>query len=115
MELNESKFYQDYLKEYRGQEYIERDYGFITYRLIAGTTSLYIQDIYIEPIWRSAGNVKELIELVEAKGRELGCTIMVGSVYLGNAYASKSLKSLLMYGGKIVSADAEKINLCKEL
>jgi len=111
----ESKLYQDYLKEYRGQEYLERDFGFITYRHVAATNSLFIQDIYVEPEWRSSGNAKLLIDDVEAKGRELGCVVLVGSVYVKNPHATNSLKCLLMNGGRIVSADTEKINLCKEL
>ncbi len=94
------KMYRDYLKERIGDELLEREEGFATYRFIDDMTtkSVYIVDIYVRPDFRKTKVASEMADCIAAIAKEQGCKYMIGSVLSTSATATESIKVLLGYG-----------------
>lgn len=92
--------YADYVKETRGIESLETDFGFATYIIRAG--ECYIEDIYVKPQFRKDRVGAEMADKIRAIAKEQGCKLLTGTVNcLFHKDPSTSAKVLLAYGFKI--------------
>ncbi len=108
-----SKYYPEYLQEYKNHEYVENEYGFATFELTPD--AIIIGDVYVRPDYRKQGFATEIITDVCAIGRKQGCKHIVATIYMGYAGKEISLLAALKFGVKIISAGADKIIVAKEL
>lgn len=110
-----SRFYPDYMKEYRNQDYFETEHGFITYLLIPESKTVFVGDLYVKPEMRKSHHATQLVNTVCDIGREAGMKQLVSIIYMDFAGKEVSLLSSLKYGCKIISVDPSKITVAKEL
>lgn len=89
--------YAEYLKERLGDEIIETDQGFATYRFL-DPESVYLVDLYVRPEFRKRGVARVLGDMVATIGIQRGCKFMLGSVVPSAKGSSESMKVLLAYG-----------------
>lgn len=108
--------YGEYIKERLGREIIETEHGFASY-VICGENQneCYIIDIYTSPEFRKQGAASTLADLITEKAKELGCTILSGSVDPTTNNATDSLKVLLAYGFELVAIGNGLIWFKKEI
>ncbi len=94
------KMYRDYLKERLGDEMIERDEGFATYRFIDdyGIPAVYIVDLYVRPDFRKTNIASEMADEICALAKKSGHHRLIGSVDSTAKNATDSIKVLLAYG-----------------
>lgn len=104
--------YADYLKELIGDEAIESDIGFATYRFTDEKT-IYIVDIYVRPDFRKSGEASKFADQVVEIGKKKGCTKVIGTVVPSRKGSTDSMKALLGYGFKLESSGNDFIILGK--
>jgi hypothetical protein len=109
------KHYPAYLREYRGQEHIETDYGFISYIVQEANKSIYLADVYVVPAKRHEHLGHKLIEMVKDVGRERDCTQLLTHVFMDYRKKEESLLCALYGGGKIIAIDPVKLTLSMEI
>lgn len=98
------QMYRDYIKERLGHDLVELPgIGFATYAIQNG--ECYIIDTYVEKSLREGGYAKKLADQIVLIAKENGCAILKGSVCLTAANIELSVKGMLAYGFKIVSAN----------
>lgn len=107
--------YAKYVKERLGDEILETELGFATYRYLNNGKTVYIVDIYILPSHRRAGIARNFANLIAEKAKARGAKEMLGTVVPGAKNATDSLKVLLGYGMELQSASTEIIIFRKEL
>lgn len=95
--------YADYLKEHHGDEIIETEYGFATYRYL-GNDSVYIVDIYVVPEHRESNKAGVIADKVVQAAQVRGCKKLLGTVVPSAKNSTTSLKVLLGYGMKLQSS-----------
>jgi ribosomal protein S18 acetylase RimI-like enzyme len=86
----------DYLKEREGFESVETQYGFATFKITNG--EMYIRDLFVLPDFRRLGKATELADMLTDIAYERRCTLLLGTVSLGLASTTDSVKALLFYG-----------------
>lgn len=89
--------YADYLKERLGDDIIELEWGFVTYRFPDQHT-VYIVDLYIEKKSRKQGLAQLLADQVCDLAKKRGCTRLIGSVVPSANGSTNSMRVLLDYG-----------------
>lgn len=107
--------YGDYIKERLGDEIVERDEGFATYRYIErdGIPCVYIVDIYVRPDFRKTNIASEMAdEIVRKSGT---CKRLLGTVCPSARGSTESLKVLLGYGMSLHSCQNDLIIFRKEI
>jgi ribosomal protein S18 acetylase RimI-like enzyme len=107
--------YANYIRERTSDEIIETEYGFITYRIISERRAIYIIDLYIHPDFRKEGKASALADVVVTKGREMGLSLLLGSVVPSNKGSTASLRVLLAYGMELDGASADFIWFRKDI
>lgn len=105
--------YSEYTKELHGRETIESEKGFMTYSV--ESDSVYIQDVYINPLYRQTKECFRLADQVTKIAKSIGCKNLMGSVIPSYNNSTVSMKMLLAYGFKIDSSANNFILLKKEL
>ena len=103
--------YPAYLKEYRDQDHIETDYGFISYVIHEDTKAVYMVDLYVVPERRKEHLSGKLMLMAMGKAKALGCTHGFTHVYSHFKDKEISLLVALEAGGKIASVTPESIML----
>lgn len=106
--------YADYLREHRGDETIEDEQGFVTYRYIDEKT-VYIVDCYIAPEYRRTHKVSVMADKVVDAAKLRGCTKLLGTVHPSGKNSTISLKLLLGYGMTLQSCTNDLIVFEKEI
>lgn len=106
--------YGQYIKEHRGDDIIESDKGFVTYRFL-NDSQVYIIDIWIKPEFRRDHYATELANLVVSVARKKNCREVIGSVVPQANNATDSMKILLKYGMILKSATSDLIVFGKEI
>lgn len=106
--------YADYIKERNGDEIVESEIGFASFRYL-NETQVYIIDIYIKPQFRKARAASTLADMIIELAKVKGCKELLGSVVPSSKSATDSLKVLLGYGMSIQSASAEMIIFKKDI
>jgi len=108
--------YGDYIKEHHGDEIIETEHGFATYRYLdANGPAVYIVDIYVIPELRQSHCASKLADEVAMKAMQVGCKKMIGSVVPSAKNSTASLKVLLGYGMRLKSSSDNLIIFEKDL
>lgn len=105
----------DYIKEHRGDEIIENEQGFASYRRLPDRKAIYIVDIYIKPEFRKTKAASAIADEVVGIAIKEGCTQLLGSVVPFGKNATASLKVLLAYGFELESATADLIVFKKDI
>lgn len=100
------KMYRDYLKERLGDELLEREEGFATYRFTAelGFPAVYIVDIYVRPDFRKTKVASEMADQIVAIARTRNFSRLIGSVSFESKNQTDSIKVLLGYGMEFYKA-----------
>lgn len=103
--------YADYIKERLGDDAIETEEGFCTYRYLdhGGESAVYIIDIYVRPFLRKGSVASDLADRVAAIAKEKGCKVMIGTVVPSAKGSTDSLRVLLGYGMQLDSASQNLI------
>ena len=110
-----SNYFPAYLKEYQGQEYLETDFGFVTYKIIPETQTIFAPTVFVDKAYRKGGYGRDLMDEVSDIGRDADCRVLLGMVQMDYKGKETSLMAALSYGMKIVSSSATEIYLSKEL
>ena len=107
----------DYAREWLGDETIEREEGFATFRYIErdGIKSVYIVNIYVRPDFRKTKVASEMADKIAEQAKELGCAQMLGSVVPTARNSTESIRVLLGYGMTLLSASNDFIIFKKGL
>lgn len=103
----------EYVKEREGQEIIESDDGFLTYK--AYPEEYRIFDLYVVPSQRRFGIGSKMADEVASLALKNGCKILTGSVDSRANGASSSAKALFGYGFRILRTEGPMIYFVKEL
>lgn len=106
--------YADYIKERLGDEIVETEHGFLTYRYIA-PNSVYIIDLYIVPEARQSDKASAMADLIVEAAKLKGCTKMIGTVATASKTSTLSLKVLLGYGMRLISSTNEFLVFEKDI
>jgi ribosomal protein S18 acetylase RimI-like enzyme len=112
-----SSLYAKYVKERLGDEIIETEYGFATFRYIDkhNSRAVYIVDIYILPEYRNLGEATRLADRIAAIANVSGCNEMIGTVLTSAKTATDSIKVLLAYGMTLKSSTSEALIFVKAI
>ena len=92
---------------------LEDDQGFASF-LIAGD-ECYIEDLYIRPQHRRNYKAFGFGDELKTIAKEKGCKYLVTTVNLNNVDPSTSLKGILAFGFKVISANNNVILAKMEL
>ena len=92
--------YASYVRERLGDEILEWDEGFLTYRYIRdmGDLTVYIVDMYVRPDFRKTRIASTMADEVVEKAKAKGCKRLLGSVASDAKNPTESIKVLLGYG-----------------
>ena len=107
--------YARYVRERMGDEIIETEKGFASYRYLNDGKSIYIVDLYILPDFRRENEASRLGDIVASIGKDHGAVEMLGTVNPSAKNATASLRVLLGYGMTLVSSTNDMILFRKEL
>ena len=107
--------YAEYIKERLGDEIIEDEYGFATYRFLNDGKTVYIVDLYVVPEERRSHVAAVMADRICKIAKEKGATEMLGTVSPSANTATESLKVLLAYGMKLLNASEQMIVFRKDL
>jgi GNAT superfamily N-acetyltransferase len=111
---NNMSFYGKYIHEHRGDEIIENEYGFATFRYLDDET-VYIVDLYIDSDFRQSKHASAIADKVVETARVRGCTKLLGTVTPSAKNSTTSLKVLLGYGMILKSSSNDLIIFEKEI
>lgn len=106
--------YADYIKERMGDEIIEREEGFATYRYV-NSYEVYIIDIYVKPDFRKTNIASQMADEIAEIARKEGKVMMIGTVSSTAKNPTESIKVLLGYGMKFRSSNQDGIIFEKEM
>ena len=108
------ELYLDYIKERLGQEVmVEEGKAFIVFQI--EKEEIYIQDIYVDPLYRKTGIMSEMEKRIEAHALERGCTYATGTIQPTAANSTESLAYCLGRGYELLEAGKNIIILKKDL
>jgi GNAT superfamily N-acetyltransferase len=112
-----SSLYAKYVKERLGDEIIETEYGFATFRYIDkhNSRAVYIVDIYVLPEYRKSGEASKLADRIAVIAKDQGCNEMIGTVLTSARTATNSVKVLLAYGMTLKSSTNEALVFIKSI
>lgn len=106
--------YGEYIQERLGDEIVETEQGFATYRYTDEKT-VYVIDVYVRPDFRKHGVAADIVDSIMKRAKERGCTKMIGSVVPSAKGSTESLKALLAYGLRLDSSASDFLILGKEI
>lgn len=109
------KMYRDYLKERLGDELVEREEGFASYRYIDNGSSVYIVDLYVRPDFRKTKIASQMADEIVRIAKEKGCKTLVGTVSSSAKNATDSIKVLLGYGMSFFACNQDGLIFKKEI
>lgn len=103
----------NYLHEREGVEVLQTPDGFAIYSIQG--SECYLRDIYIQPKARKSGLASIIANKIQDIAKGKGCTVMTGSVSPSANNSTDSIKVLLAYGMKVVSASNNFIIFSKDI
>jgi len=106
--------YARYLTEKTNKSIVETETGFAMYSFPDSTT-VYIEDIYVLPELRKAGEAAEMADRIVEIAKSKGCTRLLGSVIPSTKNSTDSLRVLLAYGMRLDSSTADFILFTKDI
>ena len=108
------ELYLDYIQERLGKEIlVEPGKAFIIYEIQG--EEIYIQDIYVDPLYRKTGLMAEMEKKIEALAIQRGCRYATGSVQPSANNSTQGLEYCLKRGYKLLETGNNYIILKKEL
>lgn len=107
--------YADYLKEHRGDEIVENDTGFATYRYLNEGKTVYIIDIYVRPDFRRHHAASALADEIVRVAKSQGAVELLGTVVPSLKSSTDSLKTLLGYGMTLGSSSNDLLVFRKDI
>jgi len=109
--------FSEYVKERLGDEIIEHEDAFATFRFIedGNISSVYIVDIYVRPHFRNAKVASSLADEITKIAKERGCKRMIGTVASNAKNATQSIMVLIGYGMDFYKSTNEGLIFKKEL
>jgi GNAT superfamily N-acetyltransferase len=87
--------------------------GFATYHL--NDEECYIEDIYVVPEKRKAGEASALANYISQIAKENGAKYLTGTVIPSSLTATNTTKAMFAYGFKVHSSSENKIVFMKEI
>lgn len=92
--------YASYVRERLGDEILEREEGFLTYRYLEdmGEKCVYIVDIFVRPDFRKSKVASDMADTVVERAKKEGCKRLLGSVSFDAKNVTDSIKVLFGYG-----------------
>lgn len=106
--------YADYIKERLGDEIIENETGFASYRYL-NEKQVYIVDLYIRPAYRKQRAASALSDHIVEVARARGCSELIGTVVPSAKGSTESIKALLGYGLRLDSASQDLVIFKKDI
>lgn len=100
--------YSEYLLEHSGDEIIETEAGFATYRFL-NEEQVYIVDIYVRPYARKSRAASSMADTIVEIAKKRGCKELIGTVVPVAKNSTESLKVLLGYGMKLSGIDGNMV------
>jgi GNAT superfamily N-acetyltransferase len=110
-----ASLYAQYLAERTGDEILETQDGYATYRYLNDGKTVYIVDIFTVPMVRNRGYAAGLADIIAKRAKERGATEMIGTVMPTAKGSTASMKVLLAYGMELQSAAGNMIIFRKDL
>lgn len=109
--------YGNYIKERLGDEIVETEKGFATYRFVElnSVPAVYLVDIYVNPDFRKENVASDLADVVVKMALRVGCKLLIGTIVPSSKNSTVSLKVLLGYGMTLFSASNDLIVFKKEI
>lgn len=107
--------YKDWLKEYKNQDLISTDDGFITYEIIPDLKTVHVGEVYTIPLSRKQGCGAKLIVEVSELAKKQNCVQMITFIYNNNKGKDASVSAALNCGFKITNMDHDKLTLSREI
>lgn len=111
--MSEKSLYAQYMKELDGTEFIEHDWGFVSYRV--EQNHIYIEDVFVVESERGNNKWEKLWEDIENVARSKGFKRITGSVVPSRANSTWMTKFMFKLGFKIYSSDINIIYFVKEI
>jgi len=102
-----------YVENRKAGHVLEWEQGFIWYEIIG--SECYAKEVYVEPVARNTGLVRDMEAELIGIAREAGCTHISGSVIPTNPTSTDSLKFMLAMGYRLRSASHNFISFVKEI
>lgn len=106
--------YADYLQEFSGDNILETEEGFVTWRYV-NLTTVYLVDIYVKPEFRFQDVASKFSEHVVNEAKKEACSEMMGTVYCQAKNPDQSIKVLMAHGMKVKSANNDVIVFVKRI
>lgn len=115
LDNTQASVYARYRYEREGLTTIEKDYGFITFKILDNETTCFIQDLYIVPEKRMTGLGADLANEVAAYAKAQNCVQLAATVCPSAGSATDAIKAILAYGFQLVGSDTQLVYLSKEI
>lgn len=103
----------DYQKERLGYEAIEREFGFVVFKITGALCEIF--DIYVRPEDRRGRKAWSLVDEVVETAKQQQCKTLAGYIWPAFPGAEGSLSAHLAYGFRVYSADGGKIIMAKDI
>lgn len=107
--------YKHYVWERLGDYALETEHGFATYRFLNDKKTVYIVDLYVKPEYRKTKIASNMADEICAIAKAEGATELLGTVSPQALTATDSLKVLLAYGMKLLTANEQAIVFRKDI
>jgi hypothetical protein len=105
--------YAHYIREREDCKTLENDHGFMTYKVIG--EELFIRDWFIDPQYRLTSKARYFAESITEIGRNAKCKYLTCTVCPTANGSTKSIRSILSYGFKLIRNQGDLIILAKEI
>lgn len=105
--------YADYILEREGKLMVEDANGFASFAI--ANEECYIENIYVVPGKRLSGLASKYADQIVEIAKDKGCKYLTGSVKPSANGSTESMKALLGYGFKLLSASHDAIFFIKEI
>lgn len=103
----------DYSLERLGHTFIEKDWGFVSYKITGSVCEMF--DIYVKPEERRGKRAWSLVDEVVATAQQQQCVTLVGYVWPGLPGAEASMSAHLAYGFVMHFCENGRIMLTKAI
>ena len=109
--------YASYVRERMGDEIVETEQGFATYRYLkdGGVDAVYIIDIYVRTDFRKNNVASNLADHIVESAKHKGCKRLIGTINPSAKNSTDSLRVLLGYGMELYWCSQDIITFKKEI
>lgn len=108
-----TSLYAKYIKERQDLDIIEREHGFLSYRI--EDNHLFIADLFVEKEHRGNGLVQDMVNEVENIASEFNRKYLMATVCPNTNNADISIKVVGSFGGKFLEIKDNMLYFIKEI